>query len=198
MFFKINKLEKLLKNTWKNAGIIIGHVPCDDKSGAYVLIGTSWKLWIRDIRMPKELKAAVIKLCGDLPELGEVFKSMKDMDNQYELEITMENIPQSFRKCDTRLEISHILWDWYSWKRVLQGDDQKIVLLSEFVIDLIDLNAIDRDTGEWEPTGPVMDQKNPHYVYWGNGECIFKAARNYPNEEEEKAFFEYLSGYKMI
>lgn len=198
MFFKINKLEKLLKNTWQNAGIIVGHVPYDDKSGAYVLIGTSWKLWIRDNRMPKELKAAVIKLCGDLPEIGEAFKAQKAMENQYELDIALENTPQSFHKCDTRLEKSHILWDWYHWKRVLQSEDQKIVLLSEFVFELIDLKAIDRDAGEWEPVGPIMDQKNPHYVYWGNGECIFKAARDYPGSEEEKTFFEYLSGCSVI
>lgn len=198
MFFKMSKLEKLLKNTWKNAGIIVGHVPYDDKSGAYVLIGTSWKLWIRDSRMPKELKAAVIKLCGDLPELGEVFKAAYDMENQYELDFTLENIPESFHKCNTTLEKSHILWDWYHLKRVLQSEDQKIVLLSEFVFDLIDLKAIDRDSGEWEPDGPVIDQKNPHYVYWGNGECIFKALRDYPNVEEEKEFFSYLEGCSVI
>ena len=198
MFFKMSKLEKLLKNTWKNAGIIIGHMTFDDKSGAYVLIGISWKLWIRDNRMPKELKAAVIKLCGDLPELGEVFKAAKDMDNQYELEITMENIPESFHKCDATLEKSHILWDWYHLKRVLQSESLDVVLLSEFVFELIDLKAIDRDSGEWEPEGPVIDKKHPQYVYWGNGECIFKALRDYPNNEEEKAFFAYLEGRSII
>lgn len=198
MFFKVNKLEKLLNNTWKNAGIIVGHISHDGKSGAYVLIGTSWKMWIRDNRIPKELKAAVIKLCGDLPELGETFKSMKDAGNQYELEITMENIPQSFYKCDTELEISHILWQWNGLKRVLQSDNQQIVLLSEFVFELIDPKAVDRDAGEWEPEGPAMEQKNPQYVYWGNEECIFGAARNYPYEDVQKEFFEHLSGHAVI
>lgn len=198
MFFKMSKLEKLLKDSWQTGGLIVGHQKFDSKSGAYVIIGNWWKIWIRDIRMPKELKAAVIKLCGDLPELGDIFRSTKDLENQYELEIGLENIPESFGKCTELLKKSHILWNWCGLKRILQTEDNKIVLLPEYVFELVDFKEIDRDTGEWEPEGPVINPNGSDYVCWGNAECIFKVVRCYPAAGENTEFFEKLSGHKMI
>lgn len=196
MFLKMSKLKKLLKVTWQTHGLIVAHQEYDSMSGAYVVLGNCWKLWIRDNKIPKELKAAIIELSGDLPEKGEAFETSKDRDNQYEMEMTVENIPESANRCDAELQKTQILWDCHHLKRVYQKDNV-IVLVPEAACQMIDLSAIDRDAGEFAPVGPMIDQKKPHDVYWANEECIFKVAREYP-VEGQKAFFDYLGNTDVI
>lgn len=77
----------MLKSAYTGAGLTVGHTPeTDEEEEGYYLSSGWWVLWFNAGMFPKEAKAAVIELCGELPAVGEVFKAEKDFGNQYEIE----------------------------------------------------------------------------------------------------------------
>lgn len=87
MFFKKTVLKRMLKSAYTGAGLTVGHTPeTDEEEEGYYLSSGWWVLWFNAGMFPKEAKAAVIELCGELPAVGEVFKAEKDFGNQYEIE----------------------------------------------------------------------------------------------------------------
>lgn len=188
MFLKQNILERLLKQAYKTSGLTVMQYECSDGRAAYTIIGNYWKIWMLSNRMPKEVKAALIKLCGDLPEVGEAFMSMKDRENQYELDIAFEKLPEEFTKCELEFRRTNLVQTSKSGLlRYYQNETGAVVTIREEMNALVNLNAIDRDNGEREPEGPLMNADNPYYIWWGNEWCILKTGLVY-GEPEEKEF----------
>lgn len=152
MFLKQSTLENLFKEAYKTQGLLIRHSECRDGSSAYTIIGGYWKIWMLSNRMPKEVKAALIKLCGDLPAVGEAFMSMKDRENQYELDETFEDLSQEFEKCELEIRRTNLLqMSKCGPLRYYQGETGLVVTIREKMDILVDFGAIDRDNGECEP-----------------------------------------------
>lgn len=80
MFFKKTVLKRMLKSAYTGAGLTVGHTPeTDEEEEGYYLSSGWWVLWFKAGMFPKEAKAAVIELCGELPAVGEVFKAEKGL-----------------------------------------------------------------------------------------------------------------------
>lgn len=78
MFFKKTVLKRMLKSAYTGAGLTVGHTPeTDEEEEDYYLSSGWWVLWFKAGMFPKEAKAAVIELCGELPAVGEVFKAKR-------------------------------------------------------------------------------------------------------------------------
>lgn len=85
MFLKISGLKKLLKTAYKGGTLSIGHIgEMDDHVEAICIGGTWWDIWLRYDLMPKEAKAAIIELCGDIPAPGDedekLWKKLAEID----------------------------------------------------------------------------------------------------------------------
>lgn len=72
MFFKKTVLKRMLKSAYTGAGLTVGHTPeTDEEEEGYYLSSGWWVLWFKAGMFPKEAKAAVIELCGELPAVGQ-------------------------------------------------------------------------------------------------------------------------------
>ena len=71
MFFKATVLKRMLKAAYKGAGLTVGHSAAGEDGGEpeglYISSGW-WVIWFVYDKIPKEAKAAIIEICGDLPD----------------------------------------------------------------------------------------------------------------------------------
>ena len=204
MFFKQTVLKRMFKAAYKGDGLTVGHMAesAEASEGYYISSGW-WVMWFSADEMPKEAKAAIIELSGDLPAVGEVFKAIKDMGNQYEIEQKeIFNLPAAFKKCECRFRVTKLLGQ--QGDKVIRfvqedGATRHVTAVSEIFIDLIDPKAIDYEGGEYEPIGPVTTCPTAPFMYWGNNTCYLMAGIRTPDQEDEEAdFWKYLEGIEIL
>lgn len=204
MFFKQTVLKRMFKAAYKGAGLTVGHMAesAEASEGYYISSGW-WVMWFSADEMPKEAKAAIIELSGDLPAAGEVFKAIKDMGNQYEIEQKeIFNLPAAFKKCECRFRVTKLLGQ--QGDKVIRfvqedGATRHVTAVSEIFIDLIDPKVIDHEGGEYEPIGPVTTCPTAPFMYWGNNTCYLMAGIRTPDQEDEEAdFWKYLEGIEIL
>lgn len=205
MFFKQAVLKRMLKAAYKGAGLTVGHDAGNEEGGepeGYYISSGWWIVWFLADTMPKEAKAAVIELCGDLPGPGEVFKAIKDMGNQYEIEQKeVYNLPAAFKKCDCHFNVTKLLGQ--QGDKVIRfiqedGSTRHVTAISEIFMDLIDPAAVDYDNGEYEPFGPVALCPTSPFMYWGNNQCYLMAGVRTAEEGEEADFWKFLEGTEIL
>lgn len=105
MFFKTSVLKRLFKDAYKGAGLTVGHMtdPEDEEVDGYYISSGWWVIWFNNWTFPKEAKAAIIELCGELPQPGEVFKAIDGAGNQYEIEQKeIFNLPAAFERAKVK------------------------------------------------------------------------------------------------
>ena len=203
MFFKQPVLKRMLKAAYKNEGITVGHTKESEKGipEGYYVFSNRWGIWIMAERMPKEVKAALIELCGDLPEAGEAFRARKDRANQYEIEQKEAyDLPEGFMKCEYRFRVTKLLGQQGDKTiRFLQEErTQRVAAVNETIIDLINPEAVDSDHGEYEPFGPVAASPEARFMYWGNNTCYLIAGIRSTDDEEEAELWKFLEGTEII
>ena len=176
MFFKTSVLKRLFKDAYKGAGLTVGHMtdPEDEEVDGYY-ISSGWRvIWFNNWTFPKEAKAAIIELCGELPQPGEVFKAIEGAGNQYEIEQKeIFNLPAAFERAKVKFRSTNILQQQGDKiVRILQEEEGKTVkAVLELFFNLISRKAIDYDNGEYDPIGPVATSKESPFLYWGNNYC---------------------------
>lgn len=183
MFFKISTLKKLLKQAYKTSGLTVGQ----DQDG-YYMFGGYWGVWINAEFLTKEIKAAVIELCGDLPEEGQLFKAIKGEAPQYEIEQKeLFDLPRIFSQCSQDFKVTCLLERQdETLVRFLQDKDNGLVrAVNEIFMELIDKKAVDSKKGETEPVGPKT-LIGSNAFYWGNNVCYLAVYERAPKEEEEE------------
>ena len=201
MFFKMTVLKRLMKKAYKGPGLTVGRNRIgEDMSGIY-LSGGYWIIWHRDDekhKMPKELKAAIIELCGELPLLGEQFK-VNEGGSQYEIEIPeVYNIPKIFGTCRNWYEVTKLMCKQSDVTiRFLQNESKNVEAINEVFIDLINTNAVEPERGECMPYGPVAKEEKPRALYWGNNVCYLMVCPRYPLDFEEE-MWTYLEGVNIV
>lgn len=206
MFFKATVLKRMLKSAYKGAGLTVGHSAAGEDGGGepeglYISSGW-WVIWFIYDKIPKEAKAAIIELCGDLPEKGEVFRAIKDMGNQYEIEQKeIFDLPKAFKGCKCTFRVTKLLGQQGDKLiRFLQEEDGRhVTAVSEIFMDLIDPTAINYDGGEYEPFGPVATSPTAPFMYWGNNMCyIMVGVRTTTQDSEEAEFWKFLEGTEVL
>lgn len=173
----------------------------DEEEEGYYLSSGWWVLWFKAGMFPKEAKAAVIELCGELPAVGEVFKAEKDFGNQYEIEQKeFFNLPEAFKRCTIDYRVTNIMQQQgKTLIRILQAEEgRNVCAVSEVFLDLIDLKSIDYENGETEPFGPCAISPEAPFVYWGNDCCYLMAGRRTSDGETEAEFWKYLEGTEIV
>ena len=172
MFFKTSVLKRLFKDAYKGAGLTVGHMtdPEDEEVGGYYISSGWWVIWFNNRTFPKEAKAAIIELCGELPQPGEVFKAIDGAGNQYEIEQKeIFNLPAAFERAKVKFRKTNILQQQGDRVvRILQEEEGRTVkAVLELFFNLINRKAIDYDNGEYDPIGPVATSKESPFLYWG-------------------------------
>lgn len=185
MFIKMSKLKALIKEAYKNGCLIVGNAPLTPKDLDGLLIaGGWWALGIAYDHAPKELKAAVIETGGELPYSGDCYRASGE-GNQVHMGFTEHSNPAVlFKKCAYDLTVSKVVIHFMDSVRLLQNEaDGHIIGIKNKALELIDLESIDYDAGEYKPIGPVTADNE--VVCWGNNMC-YLAIWPYKLLDEEK------------
>lgn len=207
MFFKMNVLKKMMKNAYKGGCLILGDSPIIE-NGEIVMDGLVistgwWSLWINKDYVPKELKAAVIELCGELPCYEHWFKASESLGNQEMIPFTEATHPVNlFEKATQGAHITRMMMTKGSGgvMRILQNErTDQVGAINEMIISLIDPKAIKEEDGEYPPIGPKT--RDEDYYTWGNNICYFVVYPIKPLDEEKETeqtvFFGGLSGLEI-
>ena len=151
MFIKASKFEKLIKTAYKDNRLHVGN------DGEYFLAaGAGWSMAMKEHLMPKEMKAAVIKYVGRMPEREEYFLALEEGDQ--------EEVPGAFiGKEDIKyLPYAEPTRLAYISNGALFNIFQSISKDRDFMIwapmiDMIDESEIDVQDGELKLRGPYLD-----------------------------------------
>ena len=206
MFFKTTVLKRMFKNAYKGAGLTVGHSEKVNEHGeviaeGYYVGGMRWVIWLDAEHMPKEVKAAIIELCGELPVAGEVFKAYKDGGNQYGIEgCEIFDLPEIYKKAKVHFNVSRVLMEYNGDQyRLMQAftEEQRIAAINEMFVDLIDRKAVDEEKGEWEPIGPVAISEDAPSMLWGNNVCYLMALTIDMGDEEQE-YMRFLEQKEII
>ncbi|MDE7436693.1 MAG: hypothetical protein K2N01_12865 [Lachnospiraceae bacterium] len=188
MFFKMSKLKKLLKDAYKVGCLTVGRsaTTAGQEEGIYLSSGW-WILWFLCDTMEKEIKAAIIELCGDLPAPGEVFLASKG-GNQYEIEQKeVYDLPAQFFKNEGECKVTEVILEtrWYT-ASIIQEKSGAIHLVRNRIIEMFDGKGL-REGEAW-PTGPKIVGE---MIGWTNYECYLAVL---PIEKDE----EYTDFYAAL
>lgn len=150
MFLKTQTLKKLMKSAYKVHLLTVGNT-----GEEYYLRGINWELICRKEFVPNSILAQVIELAGELPAIGECFRT--DVDgNQMAVFITGVNIPKKAEKItetDILIESNSGEYQRALWLE----EKRKVYLINEAMYQMVDPECCDYDHGETSPEGPFCD-----------------------------------------
>lgn len=179
MFLKLSKLKKLMKESYKTCGLWVGHRAavagvCEE---SYYISGGWWLIDFHAEYMPKEVKAAVIELSGDLPEVGKLFVARNKEAPQYEFESPAFYAKEISQKPSLKYEVTNLSEDTSTHSyRYLYCDIGPIRLVENSIVELIDIGAVDTTTGECYPVGPYCEAEGDRRnIVWKNNTTILVA-----------------------
>lgn len=177
MFFKMSVLKKMIKEAYKAKDLILGHYELVNKEdGTYeaegwVIIGGWWSIYIDRWFAPKELKAALIEVAGELPYNGHYFRVLSEGNQEMVEAGPCVNPIYLFAKCQSDVNVSKLEAVFQTNPvRLLQNHEtNKVTGIRELGCQLIDRTAVDYDNGEYEPIGPRTATDD--IMCWGNNVC---------------------------
>ena len=175
MFYRLPIIKRRIKEAWKASNLLVGLT----REGWLYTGGTYW-LIVQDIKnTPKEFKAAIIELAGDLPAPGEVFRAGKD-GNQMEMEnLDQYLLPQIYQAVDSTgedYEKTDIILRWGdSDIRFMHSTEGKnAAIMSDEICSVPDPDMIDKGNGETEIIGPTRPVNGNSFI-WHNDDTWFQA-----------------------
>ena len=185
MFIKQSVFEKLIKKAYKYYALRIYKSKNDD-----LIIDTpNWTLGIRKDFITKEVKGALVKLVGDLPERMESILYGKGGDMQYDIS---EMIDTSILNNDYTQErgyspyiVSNVTIE--KIYRVIQSEsDISIIrMFEQEYLNLIERSLVDIKSGETNVEGPISDDEGSS-LRWYTNVCALEIKRSiaedYTNE----------------
>lgn len=198
MFYNLRAVKRLMKAAYKGNGLIVGL----SKEGWFYTSGKWWTI-CQDLKYtPKEFKAAVIELCGDLPAEGEAYEARKGEQNQMVMD--MERyfvIPRKYK------DISDYGIEYKITPIMLEISDKTIRLIDaktgvyplrtvrEEAVRVIDEDAIDHGSGETDILGPFITDARHRGLVWHNNSTWYEIMSRLTEEDtEEEQLLNWIAG----
>ena len=185
MFIKQSVFEKWVKKAYKYDALRIYKSEDDD-----LIIDTpNWTLGIRKDFITKEVKGALVKLVGDLPERTESILYGKGGNMQYEIsemiDTSMLNNDYTKGREYSPYSVSNVTIE--KTYRVIQSEsDISIIrMFKQEYLNLIERSLVDIKGGETNVEGPISDDKGSS-LRWYTNVCALEIKRSiaedYTNE----------------
>lgn len=150
-------------------------------------------MWMDLEAIPKEKKAAMIELAGELPKPGEQIKIEGEIA---QMEIANEEIMGALARSGekkTLLTDTGIVIDTdYMKIRLFQDHMQRITAVYENMCHLIEKRAVENDEARVE--GPYLGQNGR--LYWETDQCVFEVYQ-IKLDGEMQDLADYLEGIKI-
>lgn len=168
MFISTSNLKKLMSAAYKGSGIRIGH-----KEEGYLILGSTWGVWIDENHIPNKVKALIMELAGTLPNEDSIFIVSKEKPiPQYEFDFNSDNfyLNQLQSKAKVHVIVTNVLYDnkFKTYKLLQNSKSKELSLMDLNLLNLLDLTEIDFDV-ENTPSGPCTEYGSSYY--WRNATC---------------------------
>ena len=169
MFYKINQGKKYLKEAYKGAGLVVGLT----HEGILYTSGSFWLLCQDMAHTPKEYKATIIELAGELPSPGEEFRATEN-GNQIQIpNLDLYDLPAKYADIDrTGSEYEetnvYIKWPKYFIRICTSVSGTGAKLIRHDAWNMINREGIDYDSGETEIEGPLATPDERGFLIWHN------------------------------
>lgn len=159
MFIKTQGFKRLIQEAYKMDCLKVGR----DEDGIYIA-GGYWVLQVKDGLLPKAELGELIKLTGELPEIGTGFTASKN-GNQYEIQANRYyRVIRNAEDCKDKLVITRLL---INGNRILQNESTgDCVEIQDKFVDMIDIKSTEWEKGEDYPEGPLTGEHAG--VFWKN------------------------------
>lgn len=185
MFIKQSVFEKLIKKAYKYDALRI----YKSKDDNLIIDTPNWTLGIRKDFITKEVKGALVKLVGDLPERTESILYGKGGNMQYEISEMIDTSILNNDYTKDREYSPYIVSNVTIEKtyRVIQSEsDISIIrMFKQEYLDLIERSLVDIKGGETNVEGPISDDEGSS-LRWYTNVCMLELKRSiaedYTNE----------------
>ena len=185
MFVKQSEFEKQIKKAYKNGCLRVFM----DFNEDMVINTSNWTLGIHRDFITKEIKGALIKLVGDLPEKGQTILYGDDEFEQHEMNVMLD--ASVFEGCEQENSdyknfcITCITLEKELRLAQAETDNKLIKIFRQKHLDLIARDLVDTKNGETQVEGPISANKGVTLKWWttaGALEICSAISENYRNE----------------
>lgn len=151
MFLNTSKCKKLFKSAFSAEGLRVAR-----SEGQLYVGGNTWEMLFNWDEIPNKIKAAIIELCGKLPEEGQSFKATKD-SAQIEMIETVPDILQKYKLATVNLADTNVLIDhkYYTMRLFQRQDTNDLFSVNTELSDILDFREINFEK-EGNPSGPCL------------------------------------------
>lgn len=181
MFLNKRIMKKMLKRGYNTSGAWAGRTLFqfqeDDEARECFFLYTGTFMAMIDKRcIGKDTLAAIVELCGDLPQEHDLFKAQKGEPTQLEIwsDYLLETIRRRPESMDIFMKTGITIEAGGKRLRVFQEQvaSRQIRLVDECYVSMIDHEAIDAQL-ETLPEGPYIGADGGSLCYWMNNACVF-------------------------
>ena len=181
----VNKtiLRKLMKKTFRYGGLKVANIIDVDEKNYIYIGGTYWDFWCMPKFIPKEIKAAIIEITGEIPEIGNAYRATKE-ENQM---LITETIPSLYglKQIMTSPYYQTMLYQYQddTLLNFLQDKHKGIIAINSAFTDMISEGTDDimYGEGECDETG-VYAADDCNTVLWTNNTGGLRAHAHYPSD----------------
>lgn len=191
MFLSAIAAKKLFKKAFNGYGLRVSRV-----SEMLYIAGAGWETEMLYDMAPYKLKAAIVELCGRIPEEQEQFLATKD---GLRVELCMEDLLYDrYLRAKRLLDETPVIVDkkFHMYKLFQHRGNCDFTLIDTERLSLIDIREVDMENGEGIPSGPCSE--TDHWsspVFWHSA---FGTLCLHPSEGETDLDDEILNALKII
>lgn len=171
MFLRIATAKKLFKEAFGSSRLAVRRY-----AGYLYISGSAWEMEMVFDTAPYKIKAAIVELCGRLPEEDEGFVAAKegiqDIQERKEL-INEETLLARYMRAKCVLTETPLVFDHKHcmYKLLQYQENRTFTLINAGLLALLDNREVDMEHGEGIPCGPCSEHASwMSSVYWHN-EC---------------------------
>lgn len=188
MFLKTAELKKIMKDSLKRSGLIVGNV-----KDHYLVYTDTWGLYIEDMYASNKFKAAIMELIGDLPEAGECYwYAVVEKEINQEAVLDYQDPYQEWMKAkDTAVVTPVKLSAWPHEYFVIQRKSDKAFMTVRSSLTAAVISSKELTEGEGMPGRPCLLGQT---LYFKNESTIWWVATESVGHKAEEVLFPHLSG----
>lgn len=195
MIFNKSVFKKLLKESYKGAGLLVAN-----KKGRVIIAGSWWVMTMEERVFTNEGRAALVELTGQLPAPGECWRSTSG-GNQMEMPPEYVDIDGAIYEDVTSQEpyqktIVTIDGLFGGMGRLYQKG-HAVICVNEVVEMLLDPSAV-KEGEDSEINGPYANVPVEHGLfYWYTDNCSFAATRLNFEKENYSELLEFMGQFEI-
>lgn len=171
MFLNTSVAKKMFKRAFNSTGLVVARPNID----TIYIAGSGYEIEMDYENMPFKLKAAVIELIGEIPQVGKQIAATKKSQKTENCILPFSVYDEYLKAKDFMVQCPVVIARPYFEYQLFQNSDMKIFVgTNRELLSMIDIREVDFEN-EGMPSGPCMIRGGVH-LYWHNVAGTLKIA----------------------